>query len=166
VADGQAVRDDGRAGGLGLQAGDASGGVHEGVGGGEDLGHAFGEAVDVYSRLGGEVLGEALVELFVAPGQADDRRNIVDRSDLAYGALDVPDAPAAAGDYDHMAILGQGEHLAGLGLGALVEELGGDQGPHQARASLAGDALYGPHRLAVHDEVGVDAGLGPEEQAG
>ena len=51
VADRQPVGDDRRAGGARLQAGDAAGGVHEHVGGREQLGHAVGEAVDVDARL-------------------------------------------------------------------------------------------------------------------
>ena len=54
VADGQPVGDDRRAGGPRLQAGDAAGGVHEHVGGGQQLGHLVGEAVHVHARLVGE----------------------------------------------------------------------------------------------------------------
>ncbi len=61
---------------------------------------------------------------------------------------------------------GRLERLTRLHLRALVEELGGDQRAHELGAAAPGDALDRAHRLAVHDQVGVDPRLGPEEQAG
>ncbi len=62
-------------------------------------------------------------------------------------------------------VLGQPELAPRLGRAARLEELGRDQRAHEPHAALAGDALDRRHRLAVHDEVHVDPGLRPEEQA-
>jgi hypothetical protein len=70
--------------------------MYEHVGGREDLGHALGEAVDAHERLLRECALEPLLKLLVAPCQAHDRAHSRDLGDLAHGALDVADAPAAA----------------------------------------------------------------------
>ena len=88
-----------------------------------------------------------------------------DAAELAHGALDVADTPAAARDDHHAALLGQPERAPGLQRTAGLQELGGDQRRHQTRGALARDPLDGGHRLAVHDEVHVDPGLRPEEEA-
>ncbi len=90
------------AGGLRLQAGDAAGRVHEHVGGGQQVGHLVGEAVDVHARLAGEGARASFsASWLVAPGEADDARDLRHAAELAHGALDVADAPAAAGDDHH-----------------------------------------------------------------
>ena len=83
VPDGQAVGDDRRAGRLRLQAGDPAGGVHERVGGRQQLGHLVGEPVDVDARLAREGGGEPLVQLLIAPGEADDAGDLADAAELA-----------------------------------------------------------------------------------
>ncbi len=51
-------------------------------------------------------------QLLVATRQAHDRAHAGDLGDLAHGALDVSDPPAAAGDDDHATLLGQAERGA------------------------------------------------------
>ena len=114
VADGQPVRDDGGAGGLRLQAGDSAGGVHERIGGREQLGHGVGEPVHVHAGLPREGGPEALVQLLVAAGEADDARDRGYPAELAHGALDVAHPPASAGDDHHAARLGEPERAPRL----------------------------------------------------
>ena len=107
MPDGQSVGDDRRAGRLGLQARDAPGRVHEHVGGRQQVGHPVGEPVDAHAWLLGEALAQLLLQLLVAAGQADDAADLRDLDELGDGSGDVANAPAAAGDDDHPAVLGQ-----------------------------------------------------------
>ncbi len=166
VPDGQAVGDDRRPGRPGLQARHAAGRVDEHVGRGQQLGHFVGEAEYVDPVLVREGCAELRVELLVAPSQADDAAHLGGPDELAHRARDVADAPAAAGDDDHPAVLGQPELAPRVGRAARLQELSGDQRLDEAHAALARDPLDRRHRLAVHDEVHVDARLRPEEEAG
>ncbi len=105
-------------GGLRLQAGDAAGGVHEHVGGRQQPRHLVGEPVHVHALLAGELGVQPFAQLLVASRQAHDRAHLGLAQQLAHGARDVAHTPAAAGDDDHPARLGQAQRAAGLPAGS------------------------------------------------
>ena len=165
VADGQAVGDDGTAPCHRLEAGHAARRVHEHVRGGEQVRHLIGEAEHAHPLVARKAAAQPLALDVVAPGQADDGR-VGDRRQLRDGALEVADAPAAAGDDDHAPVGGQSQRGARSAALARLQELGGDQRAHDLRAAAPGDPLDVVHGLLVHHEVRVDTALRPEEEPG
>ena len=86
--------------------------------------------------------------------------------ELAHGARDVADAPAAAGDDHHAPLLGQARARAAPATGQRGSRNSAEiSGRTSCTLPAPGDALDRRHRLAVHHQVHVDARLRPEEQA-
>jgi hypothetical protein len=158
------VEDGGAAGDEALQAGDASGGVDEHVGGGDQVAHAVGETEHAHPRVRAVALLEPLTHLLVSPGNADHSGGPHVES-AADCPLEIADAPAAAGDQHHVAGLGQREQAAGVGRRAGLEEGGRHQRAHLPRPTGSGELLDPPRRAVVHDQVKVDARMGPELEA-
>ena len=124
-----AVGDDRAASNERLQAGHAAGGVHDRVGGRQQLAHLLGEAEHAHARLAREQGGQPCPQRFVSGRQADDRRPRQPQAGPG-GALEIADAPAAAGDDDDRPLERQPERASRLHLGARREERRGDQRPH------------------------------------
>jgi hypothetical protein len=158
VEHGRAARDQS------LEACDAAPRVHEHVGGGDEVAHPVGEAQDVHPRVRAEGVLEPLAHLVVAAGDAHHghRPHVERASDRA---LEVADAPAAAGHERHRPDLGQAERPPGLGPRHKLEEPRRHERPHLARAARAGELLDPAGGAVVHDEMKVDPGVGPELEA-
>ena len=91
---------------------------------------------------------QPLARLLVAPGDAD-HGHVSEREQLVDRALEVADAPAPAGDDDHPACAGEAEGGARGSALARLEELGGDQRPHDLGGAASGDPLDVAHRRVV-----------------
>ena len=139
--------------------------MHEHVGGGQELRHFLGEAEHAHVPARRKTLGQLAAHFLVASGNADHRR-IGNPFELADGALEIAHPPAAAGhDYD-VPVAREAERVARGGRVARLEKLSGDQRPDDLGAAATGDPLDVRHRGLVHDQVRVDAALGPEEKTG
>ena len=159
-----AVEDGGTAGDEPLEAGDPAARVHERVGRGDQVTHAVCEAEDAHARLLAEAPLEALARLVVAPGDADHGRH-PDLEGAAHRPLEVADPPTPAGHQHDAADLGQPERAPGLACGPGLEVRGRHERAHLPRAARARELLDVPVRAVVHDEMEVDAGMGPELEA-
>ena len=158
---GRAEGDDRLAADERLQAGDAGGRVDDRVGRRHQLVHVVGEAEDARARLAGEVLFQAHADLLVEAADADDIRAL-ELERRAHGAFELADAPAASGDDDQRAFLGQAQRAASVGLRHRLEELLLDEGAHDACASRSRNALDRTHAGLVHDQVEIHPRVRPQ----
>ena len=127
-----------------LEAGDAGRRVDDGIGGRHQLVHVVREAEDARARLAGEILRQALANLLVQAADADDVRAL-ELQRRAYRAFELADSPAASGDDDHRAFLGESQRAAGVCLRQRLEELLLYEGAYDTRASRSCDPLDGTH---------------------
>ena len=165
VADGQAVGDDRAAARHRLEAGHAAGRVHEHVGRREQVGHPVGEAEHAHvarrrrsaaSRRSRAASLRPATQTTVVSGSA---------AELVDGALEVADAPAAAGDDDDVAARRAGRarrarRRARAARGTPPRSAAARPARCRARRSARRRATD----CVVHHEVGVDAALRPEEE--
>ena len=161
VAGGRAERDDRLAAHECLEARDTGGRMDDCVGRGHQLVHVVRETEDARARLAGEVSFEPVADLLVQAADADDVRTLqLERG--AHCALELADAPAAAGDEDERPLFGEAEPAARVRLLHGLEELLLHEGAHDARASRPGDALHPADAGIMHDEVEIHPWVRPE----
>ena len=137
VADRQAVGDDRRARRPGLQAGDAAGRVHEHVGGGQDLGHLVGEAVDAHPRFAREQRRAASPP---AGSLRPARQTMLPTSGTCVNSRTAPamsPTPQPPPETTTMRPSSGGRAPARGDGAAGLEELGGDQRAHELHAAAA-----------------------------
>ena len=120
-----------------------------------------GEAEDARAWLAGEAPFQSLADLLVQAADADDVRALqLERR--AHGAFELADAPAASGDDDQRALLGQPQRAASVGLRHRLEELLLDERAHDACASGSRNALDRTHAGLVHDQVQIHPRVRPQ----
>ena len=162
-----AVRDRRAAAHQRLEHGQPAGRMDERIGRGEPVRHLVRERLGPHTLVAREVLLERLPELLVVAAQADDLVDSLHGEHLAHRALDVADAPAAAGD-EHD--LGAGLQLEGaprVGRRARLEELRRREAVHAMHLGvLARDPAHLVDRLRVRHEVQVGARRRPVAQPG
>ena len=140
--------------------------MHEGVRGGEQLGHLVGEADRTHARLAAIERLHACAELVVATahhhhGRARQRERLIHR------AVDVSHAPAAPGHHHHRPLSGEPERAPGFVAGGRVQERGVVEPAHGHRLGVMPRHLaHLVHRLGVRDQVKVYSRMRPETQRG
>ena len=158
----RAVGDHGTVAGESLEAGDAAGGVDEHVSRGQEVAHRVGEAEHLHARFPGEPGLEPHASRRIASGEADHGRVELERR--RHGSREVADAPAATGDDDDRPFVRQAERA---GPRRTPAACGTPEPPAATRdvRCRARRRARRPDEALVHDEVQVDALVGPELEA-
>ena len=161
MATGRAVRDHRAAADESLETRNAAGRVDDRVGRREQRAHRICEAEDDDTRLVGEALLEAAARVLVPPADADDR-HAGEAKGRGDGAVEVADAPAAAGDENHRPLRRKTEVSPRDRSVVRGAESRHDERVDRPGAPGAGDALDALTAALVHDEVEIDAAVCPE----
>lgn len=161
----RAEGDEGGAAGNRLERSHAAGGVHHDIGRAQQVAHAAGVAEHAEALLPREASREARTQLLVASADAHHVRAI-ERDGGADSALEVADAPSAAGDDDQRSLLGQLEFGTQTRAIDALEKLRSDQWSDDASATRTGDPLDRAQAHLVTNEVQVDAAVRPDLPVG